>query len=1115
MELFDDALDTLFCLVPYAAACFAYVKDRHSGELRRTGEEDARLPPRRSGLDPRRIHSLIFALGIVLDDAVCRIWFSRGTPAFPALAFQRRSIIGSHFMSCPEMTGTFEECCLALGSHPTRVFFITDRRTSASVSGGREVHAFHVCRFRWNLLRDIVQQCRLGLSQETLVLSSIQRPFNDVGVNDLLSDDTTSDIDAPLALMFYLTNHHCLVDLGAAVAEPLACSPPTKANQVQSLAGSPDFRKRNRAGRPAATTTRFPTGVTRIVACGKVAGHFLGALPFSPPLHFTTAPFSRNSPSPAQWTKPLNTAQLTERCLPQSAVSLCSVLVCSVHALFFQVLKCSYPLPLIMSADESNDGEVVDVTVSGSRKKRKYGSLFEASKKLTDTTYETAEEANIETLKANATDLIEMKQLEDQFKSLHIEMELHKRQADSQNKNWTIIRFLHYVAVVLKRFDKVQVTYPIRGHSYMECDKNVALISQKTPAETPGDWREAIASARVKPIPSQVVKYQQRTLKQFNAVKHTTVLSSLHYLLRSKKKEVRLSKIKKPQRGQPPHLQEVELEQAYYELIPLSKEKFKDLESLKRFCRQEAQDYIDSLPALGLNDDNTQERDSRMGDHCVSGRTPYTYKEGKSCKETCIAAERDWAAMASDWGHDYLPDREVAGLWASMLKAHAPLRWNCHPCSCVGSLATRTATSTAVTSGRVLKLPAEGARNPGSCHGTYSIFALLCRRVDLYPRLEVRQQVVVLRRTSSRQRSGARDELRCPRLECATSPEATVGRRRRLRERLGVMAPPGLTPVSVRGPALPKLANPAKVSRERTIASGSIHTPPDFNCLPVDHRTRPYNMQGSLIGSVVTTKNIPPRRTGFDSRRGRPVFLGITRFPHRFIPALLHTHLTSPSSAPKTSLHSSTCSCLRPRSARGSDKGCATSRCKCVIATKSNALNWPNVLEMDETLVTREMFLEMSRGGAADSSPRSGVERVERGGRATVAERLARSPRRTGFNPRQGHRIFTCGNRAGRCRWLAGFLGDLLFPPLLHSDVAPYSLQSSSSALKTSLLRAALISSLFCVTIVNLFGICNYVFLSVRMQIHDSRFTRQFVIPPNGTCGKTSFLFNILVTKTT
>ncbi|KAJ8877498.1 hypothetical protein PR048_021953 [Dryococelus australis] len=35
--------------------------------------------------------------------------------------------------------------------------------------------------------------------------------------------------------------------------------------------------------------------------------------------------------------------------------------------------------------------------------------------------------------------------------------------------------------------------------------------------------------------------------------------------------------------------------------------------------------------------------------------------------------------------------------------------------------------------------------------------------------------------------------------------------------------------------------------------------------------------------------------------------------------------------------------------------------------------------------------------------------------------------------------IFACGNRAGRCRWSAGFLGDLPFPPPLHSGAAAYS----------------------------------------------------------------------------
>ncbi|KAJ8873981.1 hypothetical protein PR048_024821 [Dryococelus australis] len=47
-------------------------------------------------------------------------------------------------------------------------------------------------------------------------------------------------------------------------------------------------------------------------------------------------------------------------------------------------------------------------------------------------------------------------------------------------------------------------------------------------------------------------------------------------------------------------------------------------------------------------------------------------------------------------------------------------------------------------------------------------------------------------------------------------------------------------------------------------------------------------------------------------------------------------------------------------------------------------------------------------------------------------------PMRTGFSPRPGHsRIFASENRAGRCRWQAGFIGDLPFP--LLSGVAPFS----------------------------------------------------------------------------
>ncbi|KAJ8890373.1 hypothetical protein PR048_009881 [Dryococelus australis] len=52
-----------------------------------------------------------------------------------------------------------------------------------------------------------------------------------------------------------------------------------------------------------------------------------------------------------------------------------------------------------------------------------------------------------------------------------------------------------------------------------------------------------------------------------------------------------------------------------------------------------------------------------------------------------------------------------------------------------------------------------------------------------------------------------------------------------------------------------------------------------------------------------------------------------------------------------------------------------------------------------------------------------------------------------------GPQIFACGNCAGRCRWSAGFLGDLPFTPPFNSDAAPHTAQSPSSALKSSLLR--------------------------------------------------------------
>ncbi|KAJ8872755.1 hypothetical protein PR048_026371 [Dryococelus australis] len=76
----------------------------------------------------------------------------------------------------------------------------------------------------------------------------------------------------------------------------------------------------------------------------------------------------------------------------------------------------------------------------------------------------------------------------------------------------------------------------------------------------------------------------------------------------------------------------------------------------------------------------------------------------------------------------------------------------------------------------------------------------------------------------------------------------------------------------------------------------------------------------------------------------------------------------------------------------------------------------------------------MTRPGIEPGSPWWEASRLKplshRGPGRFQPSRLS-TPRRTGFKPRPGYRIFACGNRAGRCHWSAGFLGDIQFPPAL------------------------------------------------------------------------------------
>ncbi|KAJ8867783.1 hypothetical protein PR048_031587 [Dryococelus australis] len=105
----------------------------------------------------------------------------------------------------------------------------------------------------------------------------------------------------------------------------------------------------------------------------------------------------------------------------------------------------------------------------------------------------------------------------------------------------------------------------------------------------------------------------------------------------------------------------------------------------------------------------------------------------------------------------------------------------------------------------------------------------------------------------------------------------------------------------------------------------------------------------------------------------------------------------------------------------------------------------------------------LAGGPCITSNAESSLSTCHSGG-ATVAERLDCSPPSKANrvqSPAGSLRIFASGNPVGRCLWSAVFLGDIPFPKSLHPDATPCShLTPPSSVLKTSMLRAAQISSL-------------------------------------------------------
>lgn len=205
-----------------------------------------------------------------------------------------------------------------------------------------------------------------------------------------------------------------------------------------------------------------------------------------------------------------------------------------------------------------------------------------------------------------------------------------------QNKNFTVFRYLHYLVHRVKRFETVRVVFPIRGHSYMECDRNMAYVNTKSYVEIPEDWREVLLQSRVKPSPFKVVhcgkdmQFENWTehlsnfykpkcsipTRPIRVLKMDTSNPNIFYSKVSyfgsfrltnivKGKAIRKGKKEATNTMNPPPLRNL-----YPTRLPVKAAKLKDLLHLSQFLgKDESRVYYDSLKHFGVKEDHGDDDD--------------------------------------------------------------------------------------------------------------------------------------------------------------------------------------------------------------------------------------------------------------------------------------------------------------------------------------------------------------------------------------------------------------------------------------------------------------------------------------------------------------------------
>ena len=191
-----------------------------------------------------------------------------------------------------------------------------------------------------------------------------------------------------------------------------------------------------------------------------------------------------------------------------------------------------------------------------------------------------------------------------------------------QNKNYTLFRFLHMLVNVEKRFKSISIRFPIRGHSYLECDRDMALIKQSTDIDLPEEWHQVFKEARAKPSPFNVIPCDQGMFKAYT--EHLKPAYRASCPLKTRPVRELFVDVAHPQlfsfRDSWNGMMEtaVVVSRQSHKLLPLrqtftgpiaiSREKYNDLQCLKNLCSPNNQGFNDNLcvaDSTGASRDDT------------------------------------------------------------------------------------------------------------------------------------------------------------------------------------------------------------------------------------------------------------------------------------------------------------------------------------------------------------------------------------------------------------------------------------------------------------------------------------------------------------------------------